>query len=300
VVKRVESRISFPVTTTSPRTRPNFTTHGNDGSKDLLDHGDRLGVLGEDDGRLNVETLRVVPSSSGDDFTPSLLGLFDHPGDLGERRSTDDGTDKVLPFGRRTDGDLGDFFLHDSLKLGPHGFGHVSSGQGGTLLSLVFEPSSDGLEDTDLDVGRRVIQVEVFTSGLSDDPGVSSVSIEVHGNVLPELLEDVSGSGKVKTGKLSVIDTLLDDLGRVTGSELDDTGGQTGLEQMTTLPMMAGAKTRLPPMAVKLKGVTARTNPSRGLYSVRLGKKGAWLANWKPCPHPNLRARLTSRCWPSS
>jgi hypothetical protein len=43
--------------------------------------------------------------------------------------------------------------------------------------------------------------------------------------------------------------------------------------------MMAGAKTRFPPMAVKLKGVTARTNPSRGRYSVRLwagGKRLEW------------------------
>lgn len=33
---------------------------GENGAKDLLDHGDRLGVLGHDDGRLNVEPSRVV------------------------------------------------------------------------------------------------------------------------------------------------------------------------------------------------------------------------------------------------
>ena len=33
---------------------------------------------------------------------------------------------------------------------------------------------------------------------------------------------------------------------------------------------MAGAEIRLPPMAVKLKGVTARTNPSRGRKSIRV------------------------------
>lgn len=30
------------------------------GTEDLVDHGDRLGILGEDDGRLDVETGRVV------------------------------------------------------------------------------------------------------------------------------------------------------------------------------------------------------------------------------------------------
>ena len=35
----------------------------------------------------------------------------------------------------------------------------------------------------------------------------------------------------------------------------------------TTFPTRAGAPARLPPMAVKLKGETARTNPSRGRCS---------------------------------
>ena len=32
-------------------------TYGHDGTKDLLGHGDRLGVLGEDDGRLDKVSL---------------------------------------------------------------------------------------------------------------------------------------------------------------------------------------------------------------------------------------------------
>ena len=34
--------------------------------------------------------------------------------------------------------------------------------------------------------------------------------------------------------------------------------------QTTVLPIKAGAVGRLPPMAVKLNGVTAKTKPSRG------------------------------------
>jgi hypothetical protein len=61
-----------------------------------------------------------------------------------------------------------------------------------------------------------VVQVEVLSTGLSDDPGVTLVDVEVLGNVLPELLEDVGGSGKVEAGKVPVVDALLDNLGRVT------------------------------------------------------------------------------------
>jgi hypothetical protein len=189
---------------------------GDDGSKDLLGHGDRLGVLGEDDGGLDVESLRVVPSTSGDDLTTGLFALGDHAGNLLESRSSDDGSDKVLPLGRRSDGDLLDLLLQDALKLGPLGLGNVTPREGGTLLSLVLETGSDGLHDARLDVGRRVVQVEVLSTGLSDDPGVTLVDVEVLGNVLPELLEDVGGSGKVEAGKVPVVDALLDNLGRVT------------------------------------------------------------------------------------
>jgi hypothetical protein len=41
------------------------------------------------------------------------------------------------------------------------------------------------------------------------------------------------------------------------------------------LPISAGAAGRLPPIAVKLKGVTAKTNPSSGRYSIRFHVPGA-------------------------
>jgi hypothetical protein len=47
---------------------------------------------------------------------------------------------------------------------------------------------------------------------------------------------------------------------------------------------MAGAVGRLPAMAVKLKGVTAKTKPSRGRYSRRFQTpgelKGCWAWIW--------------------
>ena len=44
--------------------------------------------------------------------------------------------------------------------------------------------------------------------------------------------------------------------------------------QTTVFPQRAAEVGRLPPIAVKLNGVTARTNPSSGRYSTRLCMPG--------------------------
>lgn len=59
-------------------------------------------------------------------------------------------------------------------------------------------------------------------TSFSDNSRVTSVLVEVGSNLAPKTLEDLSRSGKVKTTKLSVIDTLLNDLWGVSRNELDD------------------------------------------------------------------------------
>ena len=44
--------------------------------------------------------------------------------------------------------------------------------------------------------------------------------------------------------------------------------------QTTVFPISAALPGRFPPIAVKLNGVTANTNPSRGLYSIRFQVPG--------------------------
>ncbi len=44
--------------------------------------------------------------------------------------------------------------------------------------------------------------------------------------------------------------------------------------QTTVLPIIAGEVGRLPAMEVKLKGVTAKTKPSSGRYSMRFQTPG--------------------------
>ena len=98
-------------------------------------------------------------------------------------------------------------------------------------MALVLESTSDSLKDAVSDISGGVVEVEVFTTGLSNNSRVASVLVEVGGNVLPERLEDVSRSGKVETGKLSVLNALLDNVGRRARDELDHAWGETSLKQ---------------------------------------------------------------------
>ena len=58
---------------------------GDDGAEDLLNHGDALRVLGEDDCRLDEVALRVVPRAADEDLAASILRLLDVAGDFVER-----------------------------------------------------------------------------------------------------------------------------------------------------------------------------------------------------------------------
>lgn len=155
-----------------------------------------------------------LTDTASDHLTARRLGLLNQASNLFVRRLPNDGPDKVLDLGRRADGDLAD--LLDELLLEParvpHRLGDVTPGQGRALLTLVLERRADGLNDARADVGSRVVQVEVFAARLADDPRVALVNVEILRNVLPQLAEDLSGSGKVKTSKVPVVNALLDDV----------------------------------------------------------------------------------------
>jgi len=59
-------------------------------------------------------------------------------------------------------------------------------------------------------------------TSLSDNSGVSSVLVKVGSDLAPKTLKDLGTSGKVKSSKLSVVDTLLNDLWGVSRNELDN------------------------------------------------------------------------------
>ena len=61
--------------------------------------------------------------------------------------------------------------------------------------------------------------------------------------------------------------------------QLESTAVLDGFQRLT-LPMRVGVMLRFPPMAVKLKGVTAAMNPSSPLSSMRFQTLVEWCSGW--------------------
>lgn len=126
-----------------------------------------------------------------------------------------DGAHEVL---KGVDGSLGnlvDLLDKDVLEatLGlPEGAGDVEASESRTLLALVLEGSTDSLDGGGADIGRRVNELPVLSTGLSDHAGVAEVLVHVLGDRLPERLEDVSRSGEVEAGEVLVGDGAVDEL----------------------------------------------------------------------------------------
>ncbi|KAI3479488.1 hypothetical protein L1887_58446 [Cichorium endivia] len=205
---------------------------GDDGAEDLVDHGDRLGVLGLDHGGLDVPSLGVVALATAEHLAALLLGGLDEAHDLLKRVLGDDGAHEVLELVHGADRDLGDLVEQLLLELAlPHGLGHVQARERRALLALVLEGGADGLGDGGVDVGRLVDHVEVLAAGLADEARVAAVLVEVVADLLPELAEDVGGAGEVEAGELAVVDGGADDLLGGAGDELDDAVRETGLAE---------------------------------------------------------------------
>jgi hypothetical protein len=151
----------------------------------------------------------------------------------------------------------------------------------------------------------RTHQVEVLAAGLADDARVRAQGVKVLRDVAPELLEDGGRAGEVERGEVRVGKGQAADEVGVAGDELDDArreaglledlvdevagedghgrglpdddvaehggrGGQVagdGLRGRSSFAATGGASKR----AVKLKGLHAKTKPSSGRYSTRLG-----------------------------
>lgn len=205
---------------------------GQDWTEDLVDHGHRARSVGLDDGWLDEETDRVVTLASSQDLSTLLLGGVDEAHDLLVRVLGNDGSHEVL--------ELLDWALADRVdrldelvleSVIPQRSGNVHSREGRALLSLVLEGSADRLEDGLLEVGRRVDEVEVLSTSLTDDSGVAGVVVNVVDDLLPQGSEDEGATSEVESSELSVLNAGLDNLDGRSRDELDDTGRDTGLGQ---------------------------------------------------------------------
>jgi hypothetical protein len=102
-------------------------------------------------------------------------------------------------------------------------------------LTLVFESTTNGTDDGSTDIGRFVNELEVLSTSFTNETRVREVVVHLSGNLLPEVLEDVSRTSEVKSGEHAVRNDLVDERdGGVSvgaGKELDDVLGKTSFEE---------------------------------------------------------------------
>jgi len=100
---------------------------------------------------------------------------------------------------------------------------------------LVFEGTSDSTDHGSTNIGRFVNELEVLSTGFSNETRVRKVVVHFRSDFFPEVLEDVSRSSEVETSEHSVRNDLVDEGdGSVSvgaGKELDDVLGKTSFEK---------------------------------------------------------------------
>lgn len=207
---------------------------GQDGAEELVGQVRVVGVGGLIDGGVDEVALGGVVGAAGDELEVLVvLGGVNGARQLLEGRLVDHGAHEVgvLPGDALLDG-LGvvDELL---LELGPDRLGHVQARGGTALLALVLKGAADGLDGGVVEVGRLVDQVEVLATGLTNNAGVGLVAAlsNTLANGSVQLAEDLSATGVVEGSEVFVGEDGLGDLDGVTGDELDDVLGQTGLEE---------------------------------------------------------------------
>lgn len=206
-----------------------------DGTEDFLVEELVVGVINLVDGGLDEETDRAVVLATSDHLDGRILVALINDGlDLVERSAVDNRAHESLKvLVRVANGDLLDTSLESLDELLGPGLGDISSGGSRALLALVLESTSDGVVDSVGDIGGRMDKVEVLAGGLADNSG--EVTVALLSNTLADLAidgsEHVRGADKVETGELAVLEDDVGDLGGITGHELDDIRGKTGLDE---------------------------------------------------------------------
>lgn len=132
-------------------------------------------------------------------------------------------------------GDLGLELRAETILCLPERARHIQARQGRALLSLVLESTANRLNDGGTNISRRVNELPVLATSLSDHSRVRQVLVHVVGNRLPQRLEDGGRSSEVKTSKVLVRDGAVDKLDGVVTvgarKELDDVLGESSLEE---------------------------------------------------------------------
>lgn len=226
-----------------------------------VDHEDRteqlageervVGVGGAVDGRLDVPALGGVVGASSHEFQLGVvLGLINDLGQLVERGLVDDGAAEVGEVGRLTNLELVGLGRDVFEELLGDRVGHVRAGGGTALLALEFKGTADGLDDGVTDICRLVDEMEVLSTGLTNDARVAAVLAigDAVGDLSIEAAEDPGATGEVKSSEIGVVEHGVGDFFGLAGNELDDILGEAGLkEDLVDQPVGGnGRRRRLP------------------------------------------------------
>lgn len=110
---------------------------------------------------------------------------------------------------------------------------------------MVFEPTPDTLEHRITNFCRPVNDMEVLSTSFADNPRITSVFIEICGNILPKLLEHKGASSEMQRCKIGVFDGLCHDFRRWSRYKLDDTRRDASLgENLINKVIRIGSRRR--------------------------------------------------------
>ena len=154
--------------------------------------GERLvaGVVGQQHRRPNEIAFAVVVfAAGGDRDTGSTLGAFDGLDVLGECAVVDERAAEV--------GQIGDVAVAQRLggaeevvaHLLPHRPRNERPRRGRALLPLVVERAADQRGAQHVGPRRRMSQHEVLAAGLTDQPRIGVVAVDVRADLAPQVLE---------------------------------------------------------------------------------------------------------------
>jgi len=115
------------------------------------------------------------------------------------------------------------------LELGPSRLRNVDSRSSRALLALEFKSTSDTRLGSVSNISRVVDNVEVLTTGLTNNSGVASVLGEVGCNLLVKGLENAGGTSEVQSSKIGRSKDFLGNKLSITGNKVDNTLGNTSL-----------------------------------------------------------------------
>lgn len=205
-----------------------------DGAEELTREEGVVRVGGTVNSWLDIPALGGVVGATCEQFKLRVvLGLINNLGQLGERSLVDDRAAEVGEIRDLTDLQLLSLRYKIIAELIGDRLGHVSTGGGAALLALELEGTTDGLDGRIADVSRLVDDVEVLSTGFTDDARVAAIF--ALGNSIRNLsiqrAEDAGASGEMKGRELRMVHDGVGNLSGFAGDELDNILGQTSLQQ---------------------------------------------------------------------